>query len=676
MAPTAGPLPSAGALLRALVATVTLLTLVAGVPYLLLALGHPPTELPTRLRLLTEQDNGTRLLVVLAFIGWAAWAAFTLSVMVELVTLTRRRSAPHIKGLGGLQSLAGTLIGGIVLLAPTEAAAASLATAAAVVTHPTTRETAKDTAAADTEKPTGPQHTIVSSHETLWDIAALNATTHPDLTCGNAPLKQGWELALPPDTTVHTELASATVANNHDEEKQQPTTYTVRTGASLSYIGYEQLGDANRWSDLYKAGKDQIHDPDLICLYPGQHLGFPQQEATPTPPQQHHKPAPDHAAGPHHAQSTPVPRPSTEHTAPAPAPAAAANPKPEKTEGPALLLLGPVSLETATDRIDSNRVALSTELAAYLNPDIDHHGIDNAPWPTSRVGKGMRTAVVSRQRMWLGQDTNGRHYLPPLQDTNGHCYRLNAVNCDWSRFQQHTRAGLNHTTEDGTLALRRALALVRGRPVSAVAPQRYSWAEPVMQEMREAIVDTALELSDRFREAGGPHRCTAAGAARRGRAPRPASSSCAAPAPSASPPHHRPERRRPLLPDYRDLHGHRLMHRLHKRSCSRWPFPCPQPAPMTCADTSTIKTYSCHVNQVIESSGAISCADTSSPGVWSCPCGWSCDCCAHQAVLAVRGLLLAPAARHVLVDGSEHQMAPGGLGGLPILYIGALRIGM
>ncbi|MFE4018504.1 LysM peptidoglycan-binding domain-containing protein [Streptomyces sp. NPDC059101] len=972
MAPTTGPLRTAGTLLRALVATVVLLALVAGAPYLLLALGHPPTELSAGLKLLTEQDDGTLLLVVLTLVGWIAWAAFALSVIVEVVALARRRSAPRIKGLGGLQSLAGALIGGIVLLAPTAASAASPATAAAVATHHTTRDTAKNTAAATAEaqKQAGPRHTVASSRETLWDlaqqylgsgtrwrdIAALNATTYPALASGDAPLQQGWVLALPPDATVHTELASAPAADHHGDAQHTPATYTVRTGDSLFNIADEELGDANRWTDLYKANKDQVHDPDLI--YPGQRLDLPQQQATPTPPapprphtpspEKMPAPAPDRAAGGQHDASPapdeapPAPSPSTEHTttpapasprpaptqapatpaaqaaddtvmpatmwagagilaaaligtlatrrilqqrrrafgrripmptgraadterklrsvqhlagfdllntalrtlaahladadrplpdldavvlhearldlwladeqeplppftavpdqprlwtttaahpaladdhsdmdapypalvslgwdaqqrlvlvdlerigvlsltgeskaaqsvlhgiavelatasvhgplevtvtgntapgldavapervarealeavttrlsahaadqrraladlqaqglgearvqddtggawtphvvladnpddatalievladeprtasavivtapttsplpegawalactgpdqsvtlpgsgltvhlqglpsevyedavellrvasstatlpaepesvpapqaplddehaaaaagsdgaglpaeyaddeaeeeadaeegttnsgaapapesaAPNPVPAAAdaVNAEPETAEGPTLLLLGPVSLDGALGRVDSNRVAPSTELAAYLylNPDVDHHAIDNALWPASRVNKGMRTAVVSRLRVWLGQDADGRHYFPRLQDTNGHRYRLNGVACDWTRFQHHARTGLNDTTEDGTLALRRALALVRGRPLSAVDPQRYGWAEPVLQEMCEAIVDTAVELSGRLREAG------------------------------------------------------------------------------------------------------------------------------------------------------------------------------
>ncbi|MGP4001342.1 LysM peptidoglycan-binding domain-containing protein [Streptomyces sp. 8N706] len=171
---------------------------------------------------------------------------------------------------------------------------------------------------------------------------------------------------------------------------------------------------------------------------------------------------------------------------------------------PAVLLLGPISVEGATGRIDSNRLSIGTELVAYLalNPGVDHHAIDDALWPGRLVNKQMRNAVISRTRSWLGKDTDGNAHLPRVQDTGDSRYRLGpAVTCDWTCFQLFARTGLARHDEDGDLALRRALALVRGRPFTGIAPQRYAWAEPVIQEMVSAVVDVAYELSTRCREA-------------------------------------------------------------------------------------------------------------------------------------------------------------------------------
>ncbi|MCA1221402.1 AfsR/SARP family transcriptional regulator [Streptomyces sp. 8L] len=179
--------------------------------------------------------------------------------------------------------------------------------------------------------------------------------------------------------------------------------------------------------------------------------------------------------------------------------------QPATREAPAILVLGPVTIEGATGRIDSNRRSAGTELTAYLalHPGVDHHAVDDALWPGRLVNKNMRNAVISRTRSWLGKDPEGKPHLPRVQDTGDSRYRLgDEVTCDWSQFQQLARTGLAHHDDDGTRALRNALSLVRGRPFTGIDPQRYTWAEPDVQEMVSAIVDVAYELSTRAREAG------------------------------------------------------------------------------------------------------------------------------------------------------------------------------
>ncbi|MFE5614179.1 LysM peptidoglycan-binding domain-containing protein [Streptomyces sp. NPDC056524] len=171
---------------------------------------------------------------------------------------------------------------------------------------------------------------------------------------------------------------------------------------------------------------------------------------------------------------------------------------------PTVLLLGRVAIEGAAGRIDSNRQSAAVELVSYLalNPGADHHAIDDALWPGRLVNKQMRNAVISRTRTWLGKNADGAAYFPRVQDTGDSRYRLaQAVTCDWKTFQSFARTGLARHDEDGDLALRRALVLVRGRPFAAIDPQRYAWAEPAVQEMVSAIADVAYELSTRRREA-------------------------------------------------------------------------------------------------------------------------------------------------------------------------------
>jgi nucleoid-associated protein YgaU len=54
----------------------------------------------------------------------------------------------------------------------------------------------------------------------------------------------------------------------------QPTTYTVKSGDSLSKIAKHVYGDAAKWHSIYEANKDKIKNPDLI--YPGQEFIIPE----------------------------------------------------------------------------------------------------------------------------------------------------------------------------------------------------------------------------------------------------------------------------------------------------------------------------------------------------------------------------------------------------------------
>jgi nucleoid-associated protein YgaU len=51
------------------------------------------------------------------------------------------------------------------------------------------------------------------------------------------------------------------------------STYTVKSGDTLSKIAKEHLGDANAYMKIFNANKDQLSDPDKIK--PGQVLKIP-----------------------------------------------------------------------------------------------------------------------------------------------------------------------------------------------------------------------------------------------------------------------------------------------------------------------------------------------------------------------------------------------------------------
>jgi DNA-binding SARP family transcriptional activator len=101
-------------MLRGIVALITLVLLVAGLPLLLYRLGGSP--IPRRVagwhqieHLLLGRDNGSIFLAAVRDVSWLAWAAFTLAVLTEIQATLRGRHAPRLR-LGGLQATAGRLV--------------------------------------------------------------------------------------------------------------------------------------------------------------------------------------------------------------------------------------------------------------------------------------------------------------------------------------------------------------------------------------------------------------------------------------------------------------------------------------------------------------------------------------------------------------------------------------
>ena len=59
-----------------------------------------------------------------------------------------------------------------------------------------------------------------------------------------------------------------------ESETSESKTYTVKSGDSLSEIAQREMGDGDRWNELYEANKAAIgDDPDVI--QPGTELTIP-----------------------------------------------------------------------------------------------------------------------------------------------------------------------------------------------------------------------------------------------------------------------------------------------------------------------------------------------------------------------------------------------------------------
>ncbi|GAB2593336.1 LysM peptidoglycan-binding domain-containing protein [Microlunatus antarcticus] len=291
---------------RGLASLALLVGLVVGVPAALLVLGGNPVPVrwdPAGLwAALLRPDDGTVLARLLALVGWAAWVVFTLSLLVELVNLLRRRSGGVVlPGLGGVQQWAAGLMLAVVALGGaaqlTSGPAGQTSVAAGPVPGPAhaaapprstpapldvRAETPSPEAAAPVEAdptaraapvplsaPSGRRERahVVRAGDDLWSLAQQYygrgqdwrriAAANPDrLTGGPDRLEVGWRLVVPDD-------GRADDARRGDEA---PRTVRVRSGDTLTSVAERELGDAERWTELYRANRDQLSDPDDLPI--------------------------------------------------------------------------------------------------------------------------------------------------------------------------------------------------------------------------------------------------------------------------------------------------------------------------------------------------------------------------------------------------------------------------
>ncbi|MEU9304911.1 LysM peptidoglycan-binding domain-containing protein [Streptomyces sp. NPDC048269] len=355
--PARGHVQTAAAVLRGLLSLTVLLALLGGLPMLLwwaTSVVGPP-GMAALGSLFSTDDSGQVFLLALAVAGWIGWALFACAVLLEIPAQLRGRAAPQIRGLVG-QRAAATLISAVLLALPTGTALALPASAAPATAATTGVSAAAVPGTATTNSPAGPAasssdtghgqvtYTVRDTRpaESLWsiaettlgdgqrweEIAALNeGRTMPAGLVFHAerPIQPGWTLQLPTDARPGPDgQASPSAPHNSGTSA---TTYTVREGDSLSTIADQQLGDPDRYGEIFDLNKDSdlpgggaFTDPNLI--HPGQHLTLPQPATTTPAPPAEAKPDPGRKPAPATPDAT------TSPTSAAPSPGASATPTP------------------------------------------------------------------------------------------------------------------------------------------------------------------------------------------------------------------------------------------------------------------------------------------------------------------------------------------------------------
>lgn len=301
-----------------LAACLAILALVIAFPLVLIAIGYAPWDanLDEFQRMLGRPDDGSLALAAFAVTGWGAWIVMAGSVVLAVVAEIRRVPAPHVPGFGVPQVLAARLVSVAALLfvaAPTIAvalptpparSAAVVASAepepAATTTMPTQAAAAPEADAERTSSYT------VARGDSLWRIAERllgDGARYTELVALNADVLHGHPDFITPGTVLRVPA-----------EAPAHETVVVERGDTLSEIAAEELGDADRYPEIFEASRatqpdgHRLTDPDLIR--PGWRLTVPTDDAQPEP-----EPEVDEHQSQPPADSTPQ---MPDHSTPAP----------------------------------------------------------------------------------------------------------------------------------------------------------------------------------------------------------------------------------------------------------------------------------------------------------------------------------------------------------------------
>lgn len=351
-----------------LLATLLLATVLVAVPALLVRVGADvvPSGLPDFDQLWTAlrvPDDGSLVLRAVTIVAWLAWAVLSVTIGVEVVARLRGLGAPRLPGLRVPQFAAHQLVSAAALLfvalppgalTATAAAPAQAVVAQRVVTDPSTPiEAPAPTEAADPTA-SSPTYTVrrgdslsAIARDHLGDVdrwpelVALNPAVagHPDL------IYPGTVLILP------TEPSGATAER----------TYTVQPGDTLSAIAARELGDADRYPEIFAASTRTIQadgrritDPDVIDV--GQVLTIPGASAQAVRDETATQPAED-AVATEVPTPAPPPTPPTELTPTSDVPTSAAVPDAVASPAPTPIPAGAAQVDVPEADEDDGAIA-------------------------------------------------------------------------------------------------------------------------------------------------------------------------------------------------------------------------------------------------------------------------------------------------------------------------------
>jgi nucleoid-associated protein YgaU len=274
--------------LTGLLAAVLLVGILVGLPVILVEVGGNP--LPDRLpslsdlgKALTSPDDGTLALAAISLIAWAAWLILAGSILIEATSRLRGITAPALPGLRLPQLAARNLVAAALLLFaaaslpiqdPREAAAQPVACPPGHSHGPAdAQHRPRDThtpAAAGNRGEVGSATVAyrVRSGDSLWTIARDHlgsGARYTEIAELNSKILRGRPGFITPGTILRLPASTRT------DPDPAAHTMTVKRGDTLSEIAEEELGDADRYPEIFRASKTitqpenrHLTDPDVI----------------------------------------------------------------------------------------------------------------------------------------------------------------------------------------------------------------------------------------------------------------------------------------------------------------------------------------------------------------------------------------------------------------------------
>ncbi|WP_172826081.1 LysM peptidoglycan-binding domain-containing protein [Friedmanniella luteola] len=249
----------------------------------------------------TTRDDGTLALASLTLAAWAAWLLFAVLVVIEVVAQLRGRAAPRVPGFRLPQVGARELVSAALLLflaAPLASQPAPVAFAQPTSSNPDPADNSHSSPpqhppahhradqARSAVNGAAPLHTVRRG-ESLWSIAADrlgSGLRYTEIVALNTDTLHGRPGFLTPGQTLKLPAHPPSATNVRGERVR------VQRGDTLSDIAEEQLGDADRYPEIFRASTPirqpdgrHLTDPDIIDV--GWTLTIPTTAKQPHPDQ-------------------------------------------------------------------------------------------------------------------------------------------------------------------------------------------------------------------------------------------------------------------------------------------------------------------------------------------------------------------------------------------------------